>query len=71
MTYTMAYRDYSADTFAAAVAEMFLDPDIWTLTGMGHEGSVLGPVEGGGSDNRGYLVEHYEWDGTRLRVWFR
>lgn len=67
----MTFKEYSADTFAYAVAEMMLDPEIWTVTGMEHEGSILAVVESGGTDSRGYSVDHYEWDGRTLRVWFR
>lgn len=77
MTYTTVHKVYRADTFAAAVAEMMLDPDIWRRSGfepdyMADVGSVLAIAGGeGAGEPKGYSVESWEWKNYELTVNFR
>lgn len=78
MTYTTVHKTYAADTFAAAVAEMMLDPDIWGRYGLdvgeipSERGSVLALASGEGRGEQiGYCVESWEWKNHELTVHFR
>jgi hypothetical protein len=76
MTYTTVLKCYQADTFAAAVAEMMLDPEIWDRHGfdesyMADVGSFLAIAGGAGlGNNRGYSVESWAWRDHTLTVWY-
>ena len=74
VTHTTVYKDYSADSFAAAAAEMLLDPEVWDRAGATGEGESILAFYGdamGGQNH--YVLDHWEWDQTayRLRAWFR
>lgn len=71
-TYSTVYKDYQAETFAAAAKAMLLDPEIWeqTLTTVIEDNDIEGQHHG---NQQGYCVESWTWTKATktLRVNFR
>lgn len=76
MTYTTVYKDYEADTFEAAAGLMLTDHEVFGIKKMdvvAKVGDPVVPVTELETYNKGYSIEHVEWDGSTktLRAWFR